>query len=85
MAVALSVAEAAVANPVIKGFFADPELLWSERDGRCYLYPTTDGCPPNWSSDKAFASGCLIPLGADLCKCAHLRKFSLRKFSQAPN
>lgn len=83
MAVVLSAAEAVVANPVIKGLFADPELLWSERDGRCYLYPTTDGCPPNWSSDKAFVfssadlkqwrkDGCVFDLKKD-CAWANVR------------
>ena len=31
-------------NPVIPGLYADPEVLYSERDGKYYLYPTTDGC-----------------------------------------
>ncbi len=30
-------------NPVIEGYYADPEILYSERDGQYYLYPTTDG------------------------------------------
>lgn len=33
------------ANPVIPGFHADPEILYSEKTGRFYLYPTTDGFP----------------------------------------
>lgn len=33
-----------VNNPVIPGLYADPEILYSEKDGRYYLYPTTDGC-----------------------------------------
>ena len=33
-----------VNNPVLNGLFADPEILWSEKNGRYYLYPTTDGC-----------------------------------------
>lgn len=32
-----------VNNPVIAGFYADPEILYSEKTGRYYLYPTTDG------------------------------------------
>lgn len=32
-------------NPVIPGFHADPEILYSHRDGRYYLYSTTDGTP----------------------------------------
>lgn len=31
------------ANPVISGFRADPEILFSRKTGRFYLYPTTDG------------------------------------------
>ncbi len=32
-------------NPVIPGFHADPEIMYSRRDGRYYLYSTTDGTP----------------------------------------
>ena len=32
-----------VNNPVIPGLYADPEVMYSQRDGRYYLYPTTDG------------------------------------------
>ncbi|MCI6404569.1 MAG: family 43 glycosylhydrolase, partial [Prevotella sp.] len=32
-----------VKNPVIKGRFADPEILFSQKTGKYYLYPTTDG------------------------------------------
>ena len=32
-------------NPVISGFFADPEILYSNQTGKFYLYPTTDGTP----------------------------------------
>ena len=32
-----------VQNPVIPGLYADPEVMWSERDQKYYLYPTTDG------------------------------------------
>lgn len=31
------------ANPVIPGYYADPEIMYSEQTGRYYLYPTTDG------------------------------------------
>jgi Beta-xylosidase len=31
------------ANPVIPTFYADPEVLYSEKTGRFYIYPTTDG------------------------------------------
>lgn len=30
-------------NPVIGGFYADPEILYSHKTGKFYLYPTTDG------------------------------------------
>ncbi|WNH10594.1 family 43 glycosylhydrolase [Thalassobellus suaedae] len=36
-------------NPVIPDFHADPEILYSEKTGRFYMYPTTDGFP-GWSS-----------------------------------
>ena len=32
-----------VNNPVIKGLYADPEIMYSEKTGKYYLYPTTDG------------------------------------------
>lgn len=32
-----------VNNPVIQGRFADPEILFSQKTGKYYLYPTTDG------------------------------------------
>ena len=36
-------------NPVIEGLYADPEVLYSEKDGKYYLYPTTDG-QENWDN-----------------------------------
>jgi arabinoxylan arabinofuranohydrolase len=30
-------------NPVLEGYYADPEIFFSERDQRYYLYPTSDG------------------------------------------
>lgn len=33
------------ANPVLPGFHADPEVLYSENTGRYYIYSTTDGTP----------------------------------------
>jgi len=36
------------ANPVISGFYADPEILFSEKTNKFYIYPTTDGYP-GWS------------------------------------
>ncbi len=32
-------------NPVIPGFHADPEIMYSNQTGRYYLYTTTDGTP----------------------------------------
>ena len=32
-------------NPVLPGFHADPEVLYSQQTGRFYVYPTTDGYP----------------------------------------
>lgn len=30
-------------NPVINGYYAEPELVLSHKDGKYYMYPTTDG------------------------------------------
>ncbi len=48
-------------NPVLSGYHADPEILYSEKTGRYYLYPTSDGFD-NWSGYyfKAFSSDNLI-------------------------
>jgi arabinoxylan arabinofuranohydrolase len=35
-------------NPVLEGYYADPEILFSRKDGKYYLYPTSDGFY-NWS------------------------------------
>lgn len=32
-------------NPILPGFHADPEILYSEKTGRYYIYSTTDGIP----------------------------------------
>jgi len=32
-------------NPVLPGFKADPEVMFSHKTGRFYIYPTTDGAP----------------------------------------
>ena len=32
-------------NPILPGFHADPEVLYSEKTGRVYIYSTTDGHP----------------------------------------
>lgn len=33
------------ANPILPGFHADPEILYSNKDGKYYIYSTTDGVP----------------------------------------
>lgn len=33
------------ANPVVQGFYADPEILFAEKDSTYYIYSTTDGFP----------------------------------------
>ena len=40
------------ANPVLPGYHADPEILYSEDTGKYYIYSTTDG-EPGWG-------GCLL-------------------------
>ena len=35
--------QAAVGNPILPGFHADPEVLYSRQTGRYYVYTTTDG------------------------------------------
>ncbi|MEI6946461.1 family 43 glycosylhydrolase [Paraflavisolibacter sp. H34] len=44
-------------NPVLEGFYADPDILYSEKTGRFYIYPTSDGFT-GWSGTyfKAFSS-----------------------------
>lgn len=44
-------------NPVLNGYYADPEVLYSEKTGKFYIYPTSDGFT-NWSGTyfKAFSS-----------------------------
>ena len=32
-------------NPVLPGFHADPEILYSQNTGKYYIYSTTDGTP----------------------------------------
>ena len=48
-------------NPIIQGYYADPEVMYSEKTGRYYIYPTCDGIP-NWGSTqfKAFSSSDLV-------------------------
>ncbi|RAV98243.1 family 43 glycosylhydrolase [Pseudochryseolinea flava] len=44
-------------NPVLKGFYADPDILYSHKDKKFYIYPTSDGFQ-NWSGTyfKVFSS-----------------------------
>jgi arabinoxylan arabinofuranohydrolase len=48
-------------NPVLDGYYADPEILYSEKTGLFYLYPTSDGFP-GWSGTffKVFSSSDLV-------------------------
>lgn len=48
-------------NPVLDGLYADPDILYSEKTKRFYLYPTSDGFN-NWSGTyfKAFSSADLV-------------------------
>lgn len=48
-------------NPVLEGYYADPEILFSEKTGKYYIYPTSDGFW-NWSGTyfKAFSSDNLV-------------------------
>ncbi len=48
-------------NPVLKGYYADPEIMWSEQYEKFYLVPTSDGYH-NWSGDyfKIFSSSDLV-------------------------
>jgi len=63
-------------NPVLDGYYADPEILYSEKTGKFYLYPTSDGFP-GWSGTyfKCFSSddletwkdeGVIVQLGKDV-------------------
>jgi arabinoxylan arabinofuranohydrolase len=44
-------------NPILKGYYADPDVLYSEKTKRYYIYPTSDGFH-EWSGSyfKAFSS-----------------------------
>ncbi|WP_140486179.1 family 43 glycosylhydrolase [Flavobacterium sp. GSA192] len=48
-------------NPSITGYYADPEILYSNKDNRFHLYPTSDGFH-EWSGDyfKSFSSTNLV-------------------------
>lgn len=48
-------------NPVLNGFYADPEILYSNKTSKFYLYPTSDGFT-GWSGTyfKTFSSTDLV-------------------------
>ncbi|GAO30824.1 family 43 glycosylhydrolase [Geofilum rubicundum] len=48
-------------NPVLEGYFADPEIIYSEKHGKYFLYPTSDGYH-GWSGTyfKTFSSEDLV-------------------------
>jgi arabinoxylan arabinofuranohydrolase len=48
-------------NPALPGYFADPDILYSQKTGKFYLYPTSDGFT-SWSGTyfKAFSSPDLV-------------------------
>ena len=48
-------------NPVLEGYYADPEVLYAEKTGRFYIYPTSDGFA-GWSGNyfKVFSSDNMV-------------------------
>ncbi|WP_339884080.1 family 43 glycosylhydrolase [Polaribacter vadi] len=48
-------------NPILDGFYADPEIIYSQKDKKYYLYPTSDGFT-NWAGTyfKTFSSKDLV-------------------------
>jgi arabinoxylan arabinofuranohydrolase len=52
---------AVASNPILKGYYADPEVLYSNKTGKYYIYPTSDGFN-NWSGTyfKCFSSTDLV-------------------------
>lgn len=48
-------------NPVLEGYYADPDILYAEKTGKYYIYPTTDGFN-NWGGYyfKVFSSDNLV-------------------------
>jgi len=48
-------------NPVLDGYYADPEILYSKKTGKYYIYPTSDGFT-GWSGTyfKTFSSTDLV-------------------------
>ena len=50
-----------ISNPVLKGFYADPDILYSNKTNKYYIYPTSDGYD-GWSGTyfKTFSSENLV-------------------------
>ncbi|HEX6432575.1 MAG TPA: family 43 glycosylhydrolase [Niastella sp.] len=48
-------------NPVLDGYYADPDIIYAEKNGKFYLYPTSDGFR-DWSGTyfKCFSSSDLV-------------------------
>ncbi|GAB2471242.1 hypothetical protein GCM10011375_37970 [Hymenobacter qilianensis] len=48
-------------NPALNGYYADPAILYAEKTGKFYIYPTSDGFT-GWSGTyfKAFSSADLV-------------------------
>lgn len=48
-------------NPVLDGYYADPDVLYSKKTGKFYIYPTSDGFT-GWSGTyfKTFSSADLV-------------------------
>jgi arabinoxylan arabinofuranohydrolase len=48
-------------NPLLGGLYADPDIIFSEKTGKFYIYPTSDGFT-GWSGTyfKAFSSSNLV-------------------------
>jgi arabinoxylan arabinofuranohydrolase len=48
-------------NPVLEGYYADPDIIYAEQTGKFYMYPTSDGFT-NWPGTyfKAFSSPDLV-------------------------
>lgn len=63
-------------NPALNGYYADPEILYAEKTGKFYIYPTSDGFT-GWTGTyfKCFSSdnlvdwsdeGVILQLGKDV-------------------
>lgn len=63
-------------NPVLAGYYADPDIIYSEKEGKFFIYPTSDGYD-GWSGTyfKTFSSpdlvnwtdeGVILDLGKDV-------------------